>query len=295
MVKLQGIYASLVTPFDKNKKVDERQLRRLIDEMIHSGAAGIYILGKNSEAHYLTATEKMLIADVAANVVNKRVDLIAESTASSDRELLEQNRVLIDSGIDCLSIDIDPSESNDASHIIQRCQTIAENSAVPLMIKPGQNHQTLNEHTVAVRELSFHDNILALNASSSTLSSFIRFNKFRSEKFFTFTSNDLLVYWALLGGGSGAVSTVINALPKLVIEIYSKLNSGDCEAALRAQRKVIKIAEAIDFHDVPYALKEVTSLMNMPVGPPRHTGDISSILKNKDIFDLTAEYFADFK
>lgn len=294
MVKPQGIYTSLVTPFDRNAKVDERQLRRLIEEMIHSGIAGIYILGDNSESHYLSTKEKLLIASVAANVIGSRIHLIAESRASNINELVEQNQTLVEIGVNCISISMETTESLNATKIIKRCQAVADKSPIPIMLKTERHRHSENDRLIAVQELCKHTNISSLVDNSSDLKGFIRFNKFRSDNFSIFTSNDSLVYWALLAGGSGAVSTVANALPKLVTEIYSRLNLGDCELALIAQRKILKVAQAVSFLDKTTTLKEVTTLLNMPVGSPRNNGDAKATPASKEAFDLASLYLKDY-
>lgn len=64
MEKYKGIYTALLTPFDQNNKVNEKELERLVKFNIQMGVKGFYVGGSTAEAFLLSTDERKLIMDI---------------------------------------------------------------------------------------------------------------------------------------------------------------------------------------------------------------------------------------
>lgn len=76
MRKFEGIYPAMVTPLNKNLKIDEKGLRYEVDFLIGSGVHGLVALGSSGEFPYLTLNEKKRAIDVVVEQTNRRVPVI---------------------------------------------------------------------------------------------------------------------------------------------------------------------------------------------------------------------------
>ena len=64
MNKFQGIFTALLTPFDKNNKVNEKELEKLVKFNLEKGAKGFYVCGSTAEAFMLSKEERKQILEV---------------------------------------------------------------------------------------------------------------------------------------------------------------------------------------------------------------------------------------
>ena len=60
----KGIFTALLTPFDKNDRVDELALERLVKHNLSLGVTGFYVGGSTAEAFLLNTDERKQIMDV---------------------------------------------------------------------------------------------------------------------------------------------------------------------------------------------------------------------------------------
>ena len=68
MEKFKGIFTALLTPFDKNYKVNEKELEKLVKFNIEKGVTGFYVGGSTAEAFLLSTDERKQIMDVVKSV-----------------------------------------------------------------------------------------------------------------------------------------------------------------------------------------------------------------------------------
>ena len=81
MIKLEGVYTVLPTPFDEYGDFDSESLRRVIDLFIEDGVSGFTALGVTSEVARLNDRERRAILDATMEHTNSRVPVIVGATA----------------------------------------------------------------------------------------------------------------------------------------------------------------------------------------------------------------------
>ena len=62
MIHLEGVYTALVTPFDGGQ-VDYAALRRIVDQQVAGGVAGIVPVGTTGESPTLTCEEHLKVIE----------------------------------------------------------------------------------------------------------------------------------------------------------------------------------------------------------------------------------------
>ncbi|MBE5819056.1 MAG: N-acetylneuraminate lyase, partial [Clostridiales bacterium] len=64
MIKYKGIFTALLTPFDKENRVNEKELEKLVRFNLSKGVKGFYVGGSTAEAFLLSTNERKQIMDV---------------------------------------------------------------------------------------------------------------------------------------------------------------------------------------------------------------------------------------
>ncbi|MBI4278184.1 MAG: dihydrodipicolinate synthase family protein [Armatimonadetes bacterium] len=76
MPELKGVFNITATPFADDGKIDEADLRRLVEFQLKCGAHGLTILGIMGEAHKLSESERQRVTEVVVEQVNGRVPVV---------------------------------------------------------------------------------------------------------------------------------------------------------------------------------------------------------------------------
>lgn len=69
MVKISGIFAPIITPFNDDETIAYDKLESNLLKWVEKGLSGIVMPGSNSESAYLTGEERIEIWRVCANVL----------------------------------------------------------------------------------------------------------------------------------------------------------------------------------------------------------------------------------
>ena len=75
--RFTGIVPPVCTPFNPDLSVDTGSLRRLVEHLIGGGVDGLFILGSTSEVAFLTADQRVLVAETVIDAVAGRVPVLA--------------------------------------------------------------------------------------------------------------------------------------------------------------------------------------------------------------------------
>ncbi|MBL8698581.1 MAG: dihydrodipicolinate synthase family protein [Alphaproteobacteria bacterium] len=89
-IAMRGIVPSLNTPFDRDGRVDEAAVARLVARSIEAGVAGMLLIAVAGEQASLTRDEKARIARIAVETAARRVPVIVSVTSpdAEEREAL---------------------------------------------------------------------------------------------------------------------------------------------------------------------------------------------------------------
>lgn len=86
----KGVATALVTPFDKENKVEYGKLEELIEYQISQGCDALLVGGTTGECATLTDDELYKVVSFAAKTVNGRVPLIAGAGSNCTAKAAEE-------------------------------------------------------------------------------------------------------------------------------------------------------------------------------------------------------------
>jgi 4-hydroxy-tetrahydrodipicolinate synthase len=269
MMRFQGIVPALVTPFTDTHQVDEAALRALIENLIGHGVHGLFVLGTNGEFFTLGQHEKLNIARITVEAAAGRVPVIAGTGAFATHEVIDMNSRMAERGVDALSVITPFFNAISQKELITHYTTIADASALPIMMYniPAKTGMSIGMGAVAT--LSQHPRIKGIKDSAGNFDSLVQMMQYRSEDFAVFAGTDSLIYWNLLAGGDGAVAATANAVPGVVMDIWNRFRAGDLEGARAAQERLRPLRDAFAMGTMPVVLKKAADLLNVRVGPCR--------------------------
>lgn len=135
MVRLAGVFPMLATPYDDKGRVDEDDLRRLIDAVAASGAHGLSCLGLAAEVGRLAPDERSRIARVVLSRAGATPVIVG---CSADTTELAARLAVEAAELDAAVVMVAPPRVADASRsqLLDHYGTVATAIApVPLMVQ----------------------------------------------------------------------------------------------------------------------------------------------------------------
>jgi 4-hydroxy-2-oxoglutarate aldolase len=244
--KLQGVFAALTTPFDKDD-ISIRHFRENIKTYGNFGLAGYVVGGSSGETAYLTEKESEMLVREALDTVSSDIKIIAgtarESTAST---IIFTNR-MADLGIYAALIRT-PSYFKNAmttEALKGYYYTIADEVQIPVIPYHIPQVTGLSIHKQLVIELSQHPNIHGIKDSSGDLPFLGEVIHDLPSDFSYLLGSGSVFLFGLCLGASGGILRLADVIPDLCVMLYNDFLEGKWERAYELQKNIIPLNNAI--------------------------------------------------
>lgn len=270
MVKLslKGVFPALVTPFDREGKINEEALRKLVRYLMPN-VDGFVPVGTTGEFVYMTHEERRKVLEIVVDEVKGQKPVIAGTGAASTREAILLAREAQKAGANaCLVVTpyfIRPSEKGIFKHFYE----IAK--AVDISIVLYNIPQTTDTYLPrrVIEDLADIPNVIGLKDSSGNLAYMMEILEYCGDRLQVLVGHDEIVVGALAAGASGMILASANVYPEIWREIYKAVQEGDLNKARELQFQVQKLSRIFTRYGGAVAVKAALNMMGFDVGNPR--------------------------
>ena len=234
---LRGVFAPVVTPFNRRGELDERGFVSNLRAYQNAGLSGLLVAGSTGEAPYLTERERLRCLELARSLIRPPMLLLAGTGLESTRETIRLSREAIRRGADALLI-VTPSYYKprmDSPTLMAHYRAVADAVSRPVLIYSIPQFTGVNISAETIAKLSRHRNIVGLKESSGNLA-FVREVLATSQAGFrVLIGSALIVLEGLKAGAAGAVLGPADYAPELCVGLVQALAAGDGERAAKLQ------------------------------------------------------------
>jgi 4-hydroxy-tetrahydrodipicolinate synthase len=266
---IRGVVTPLITPVDAEERVYEPGLRGLIEYVLRGGVHGVFVVGSTGEFYGIDYDEKKRATEITIDQVKGRVPVYVGASGITTRECVRLSKMAEDARAQAITVltpmFISPSEEELYKHF----RTIAESTALPVLIYNNPDRTGINMSANLVERLAGIPNIVGAKDSSGDLtltSEYIRRTK--NKGFRVMAGRDTMILGTLVYGGVGCVAATSNVAPALVVEIYNKFMAGDIQGSLEAQYRLAPLRIAFGLGSFPAVMKDALNLLGVDVGDP---------------------------
>jgi 4-hydroxy-2-oxoglutarate aldolase len=241
-MKLHGIFAPLITPFEADGSVALGQVRNNVALYNKTKLAGYVPNGSTSESVLLRWEEVYKVWDTVRDAAAPEKILIAGTGAESTAETIEHANRAAKIGY-AVALVRTPSFYKPAinDHMLaEHYLRVADAARIPVMVYsvPVFTHVTVG--TSLIERVGKHPNIVGLKDSSGDIAGVAAIIAAAPKEFQTLTGSASTLHEALQVGAVGAILGLANAFPDLCAEIYEAAGAGDrAKAQTLAQKLVI--------------------------------------------------------
>ena len=271
MLKMQGVYPALITPFTKDDEVDAAGLKRMVEYVEEGGVAGIVPCGTTGESATLSHEEHKRVIDIV--VANAKVPVIAGTGSNNTREAVELTRYAADAGAEaCLLITPYYNKPN-VRGLKEHFRQIGDSAEIPLILYNIPSRTGLNMSAETIVEIAAEvESVKGVKEASGNLKqvgAIIRLAKERGLDFTVVAGDDFLTLPIMSLGGRGVISVAANIAPQPMSEMVNAMLSGDIEKAKEINLRLFPLFEAMFLETNPIPVKRAAELMGLPAGHVR--------------------------
>jgi 4-hydroxy-tetrahydrodipicolinate synthase len=259
-----GTGVAMVTPFHADGQIDYEGLKNLIEHLIDGGVEYLVSLGTTGESATLSEAERKQVWAFTAEVVNKRVGLVAGIGGNNTHEVVEQIKAFDTTGYDAI-LSASPHYNKPTQEgIYQHYKAIAGVAKLPVILYnvPSRTGSTISAETT-VRLANDFKNIIGIKEASGNFDLFNHLMRDKPEGFLFISGDDPVTLPMMALGAVGVISVIGNALPRQLSDMVRLLLNNDFKGAHAGHYSLIEFTRLMFADGSPAGVK--TALKHLGV------------------------------
>jgi 4-hydroxy-tetrahydrodipicolinate synthase len=269
-MKLEGSYVALVTPFDREGRLDEDAYRHLIHRQLKGGTRGLVPCGSTGEAATLMHEEYRRAIEIACDESRGEVPVIAGVGANATWKAVESAREAESLGADALLVLAPYYNKPTPEGIYQHFRAVARESRLPIVVYniPGRTGVNILPKTLA-RMAKDLPTIVAVKEAAGSLDQVSEILTLTKPGFTVLSGDDSLTLPMMAVGAKGVVSVVANVAPKQTQALCEAALKGDHKRAAALHLKLFPLIKSLFIETNPIPVKAALSMMGACRPSPR--------------------------
>ena len=261
------VLVAMVTPFDKDMKLDVDAGVKLAAKLVDDGCDGLVLGGTTGESPTTSTAEKLTLIREVKNALGERAKIVAGAGNYSTDSSVALAQQSVNAGADALLI-VTPYYSKPPQEgVYQHFKTVASAVDAPIMLYdiPGRTATPIAEET-AMR-LAEVPNIVAIKEAKGDLAAGARL--YQKTELALYSGDDPINIPWLSVGATGFVSVVGHCAARTLRDMRTAFDRGDLAEALRLNSTMFPLNRAMARSGGVSFAKAALDIMGMSVGSPR--------------------------
>ncbi|WP_407378807.1 4-hydroxy-tetrahydrodipicolinate synthase [Methanobrevibacter sp.] len=273
-MNFEGTYVAMVTPFDKNREIDEEGFRSNINYLIDQGVTGLVGAGTTGESATVSHEDHRRIIDILVDEVDGRVETIAGTGSNATSEALDLTKYAADVNCDAALV-ITPYYNKPQQHgMINHYRILAESADIPIIAYNVPSRTGINMDVETIVELAKIDNIDAVKEASGSVDKVSDIYRALTHEgleddFNILSGEDSLTLPIMAVGGTGVISASANVDAKRMVLMVDSILNDDYGRALELHYEMLELIRALFIESNPVPVKTAMNIMGLPSGPLR--------------------------
>ena len=268
--RIFGIVPPMTTPFSPDDTIDETALRAETRYLIETARVhGLAVGGSTGEGHALSTDEVRRITAVVTEEARGRVPVIAGIITDSTASAVERGLAVKDLGVAALQVTpVHYLFRPDDDAMLKHFDTLASRTGLPIMIYNVVPWTYLSPQLLD-RIIRAVPGVIGVKQSAGDMKLLADLLLLAGNNARIMSAVDALLYPSFALGAHGAIAAILTAAPKLCVELWDAVQTGDHKHALALHEKLLPIWNAISQDNLPANVKYCQELQGRSAGVPR--------------------------
>jgi len=255
-----GAYTAIVTPFNRDGRVDYEKLRDLIALQIAAGIDGIVPVGTTGESPTVDFDEHEKIVEVAIEACKGKIKVIAGTGANSTAEAIQLTKHALSAGADG-TLQVTPYYNKPNQEGLYRHFSAVADLGLPVVLYnvPGRSAREIDVATIA--RLSKHPKIVCVKEAGGSVDRVSQI--LRACTITVLSGDDSLTLPMMSLGAKGIISVASNIAPKAVADMVHAAAAGRWDEARALHMKYYRLFTDIFIDTSPIPIKAAMAMVGM--------------------------------
>ncbi len=262
-MQFTGCGTALVTPFCRDRSLDEKTLRSLVRRQIDAGVHFLVPCGTTGESPALTREEHLRVVEITIQECGGRLPVLAGAGGYNTAEVMEFVGAIAKLGADGI-LSVTPYYNKPTQEgLFQHYQAIASSTELPIIVYNVPGRTGVNLEPVTVKRLSAIKNIVGIKEASGNVVQMAAILNCVPEDFTVLSGDDAVTLALFALGGRGVISVVSNEIPAEMARLCRLGLDGDLTGAREIHRQYFSLMEVNFVESNPIPVKAALSLMGL--------------------------------
>lgn len=287
--KVTGIFTPNMVPFDETGRINENELRRLIDYLIEKGVTGLYPNGSTGEFTRLELPERRRVIEIAmerANRAGRPVPVLAGAAEANLDLTIDTMNYYADLGCRAGALIAPYYFPMSQDSIKAYFEELADRSRLDVILY--NIPQFANGIAIpTIVALCQHPRIIGIKDSQRDLPRYMntiaKVRPLRPEFSFLIGCEEILLASLLMGGDGGTIATS-GVVPEMIMKLYNLFLAGRIDEATRIQYQMLELIEVmLTGGDFPEGFRAGMTVRGFKMGNGRNHKSAASLLNRSKI------------
>lgn len=264
------LITAMVTPFDKEGKVDYPRAQQLaswlVDEM---GSDGVVVAGSTGEASTLNDEEQRELWLVVKEAVGDRANVIGGTGSNDTEHAVKLTKLASQDGLDA-ALTVTPYYNKPPqAGLLAHFKAIAAASRIPVILYdiPGRSVVKIAHETLM--ELAQMETFVAVKDACGNAQGAARVVADSPEGFEVYSGNDGDTLPWLSVGAVGVIAVASQVVGPQMADMIKRFKAGDVRGATDIHLKMMPVFDAMGMTTNPIPVRAALGLLGQEVGSPR--------------------------
>jgi 4-hydroxy-tetrahydrodipicolinate synthase len=269
MKELGRLITAMVTPFDKNGKVDYERAKKLALALLKSGSEGVVIAGTTGESPTLIHEEELKLFSEIKEAVGNKGSVIAGTGSNSTAEALEFTKGAEKIGVDACLLVVPYYNKPSQEGMYQHFKTIAESTSLPCILYNVPTRTVTNLSAETTIKLSHIRNIIGIKEASGNMEQITKIISEARNGFIVWSGNDSDTLPMLSLGAYGIISVASHLVGKQINKMIYSYVERNTKKASEIHQRLLPLFNALFLVANPCPIKYALNKIGFAVGKPR--------------------------
>jgi 4-hydroxy-tetrahydrodipicolinate synthase len=260
---LGEVLTAIVTPFDKNGRVDLDRFRELAEFLVDNGSDGIVVCGTTGESPTLSDAEKISLWETAVELLRGRATVVAGTGTYDTAHSIHLTDRATEIGVDGLLVVTPYYNLPPQRAIVAHFEAIADSSDKPIVVYNIPARVVRNIEPETIERLAEIPTVRAVKQANADLEQARQIPGFGLD---LYAGDDNLIYPFLELGGLGVISVIGHVVGPQVKEMVRRYHDGDAAGAKAIHEQLGPAYELLTVQTNPIAIKAALNLRGHDVG-----------------------------
>lgn len=258
------IITAMITPMDKDRKVDYIALEKLVNHLIETGSDSILVAGTTGESPTLTHDEEVELFCFVKKIAAGRCKLIMGAGSNCTQTAVMATNNAKQCGADAILSVVPYYNKPSQKGLLEHFGTIAKSTDLPILLYniPGRTGISMQPETIA-KLAKEHKNIFAVKQSLADMDIITETRRLCPDDFTIYSGDDSLTLPMMSVGAYGVISVASHIVGKEMKEMIREFKHGSVQKATELHLKLYPLFKKIFMAPNPIPVKECLTKMGI--------------------------------